>query len=143
MSSIVLLVGCLVIAIQEGLLALEAPVKPSGKYCGSVFLVASVKLTFGGNTFDFDGRYILSRGTAVGVPYTMNNDSTAILVPINNPKFQKAYNDMGPPFPASDLKQLGYANDAMTAHTTKGDLTLTNGNWKSKDPCFRVQDRRE
>ncbi|KAF4732731.1 hypothetical protein FOZ62_009813 [Perkinsus olseni] len=111
MSSIVLLVGRLVIAIQMGLLALQAPVKPSGKYCGSVFLVASVKLTF-----------------TEGVPYTMKNDSTAILVPINNTKFQKAYTDMGPPFPASDLKELGYANDAITAHTIKGDLTMTNGN---------------
>ncbi|KAF4688858.1 hypothetical protein FOZ60_002375 [Perkinsus olseni] len=128
MSSIVLLVGRLVIAIQMGLLALQAPVKPSGKYCGSVFLVASVKLTFGGNTFDFDGRYFFNHGTAEGVPYTMKNDSTAIQVPINNTKFQKAYTDMGPPFPASDLKELGYANDAITAHTIKGDLTMTNGN---------------
>ncbi|KAF4728430.1 hypothetical protein FOZ63_024118 [Perkinsus olseni] len=109
-----------------GLLALQAPVKLSGKYCGKVSVLAKVTLTFYEDTFDFDGRYFFHRGKAAGVPYTMNGAST-IRIPTDNSKFQKAYTDMGPPFPASDLKELAYANDAITAHTSIGDLTLTNG----------------
>ncbi|KAF4725571.1 hypothetical protein FOZ63_008818 [Perkinsus olseni] len=126
MSSIALLVGRMVIAIQMGLLALEAPVKPSGKYCGKVSFLAKVTLTFHGDTFDFDGRYGFSTGKADDVPYKMNG-ATTILIPTDNPKFQTAFKAMDPPFPASDLKQLGYANNAITAHTSLGDLTLANG----------------
>ncbi|KAF4717454.1 hypothetical protein FOZ63_025293 [Perkinsus olseni] len=126
MSSIVLLVGRLVIALQMGLLALGAPVKPSGPYCWRS-LSMTIAFNFHGDTFNFDWWYFIGHGSARDVPYKMNG-STTILVPINNPKFQEAFTGMGPPFPASDLKQVGYANNAITAHTSEADLTMTNGN---------------
>ncbi|KAF4667485.1 hypothetical protein FOL47_003563 [Perkinsus chesapeaki] len=117
----------LLVAIQVGLqlLVLGAP---DGKYCGKVGAIFSISLTFHGDTFDLDAKYLAYTGSAQNVPYSMPQPDK-IRIPLDNPDLNKAFDDLKPPIRRADLEYLDYVNDQITAHTSLGSLTL------AKDTC--------
>lgn len=115
----------LVIALQMCQLAL-GQAKPNGRYCTDIPF-GSLSLTFRGDVVDFEGSFLFSSGSAQGLPYELLEGGTVIKAPINDPRFRKAFEDLGAPVPISDLEFMDFVNDEITATVNSQSVTLTKG----------------